>query len=149
MQRFLWVLVLVVDVALLGCGRPETGESIAEVCHPTNNGKLKSVFGYIGTLPVITYCATTCTLRLRAQRAPEGKEMGATFMLGTGKNLLEELPKEFTEADIRIKDDNGDSIQGGDAVRITGRLSVSTSDGNFSCSIAATKVEKAGSWPRL
>jgi hypothetical protein len=148
MQRSLFVYVLAIAVVLLGCGhRPETGESIAEVCHPMNNGKLKVVSGYIGASPVMTFCTTTCTLKLRAQRTGESREMGATFMLGTGNNLLEELPKEFTETDIRIKDDTGNPIKGGDVARITGRLSVTTGNGSYSCTIAATKLEKVGNWP--
>lgn len=148
MQRFFNASIVAISLVLFGCGhRPETGESVAEVCHPTNDGKLKNVSGYITASPTMTSCTTTCTLLLRAQRAGEGRELGATFDMGTDNNQLEELPTGPTDADIRIKDDTGNAIKGGDAVRITGRLSVSKSVGSFSCTIAATKIEKARSWP--
>jgi len=145
MQRFRFLSVMATNVLLFGCGhRPETGESIAEVCQESNNGKLKNVSGYIGASPTATFCTTTCNLKLRAQKGVEGREMDATFAIGTDNNELEELPNEFTDKDIRIKDDTGKQIHGGDVVRITGRVSVSHSGRNLSCSIAATKVEGQG-----
>ncbi len=73
--------------------------------------------------------------------------MNAVFALGTENNELEDLPADFTEKDLRIKDKNGKSIHAGDVVRITGKLIADTRNGRIECSIAATTVEGLGGWP--
>lgn len=143
MQRCLLLAISAMFFVLVGCWhRPDTGESIAEVCQLTNNGKLKAVSGYLTTHETTTSCSTTCALRLRAQKALDGKEMDVTFVIGSDNNQLQEVPTGFTESDIHILDREGKAIKGGDTVRVTGRMTVTRRDDNFACTVEVGKIER-------
>jgi len=147
MQRLFFVSALLACGLMFGCGhRPETGQSVTEVCHASNNGKLKIVSGYIGTASTPTSCVTTCNLKLRAQKDVQGVEIDVKLPMGTENNELGELPSEFTDKDIQIKDNEGKVITGGDVVRVTGRLSVTTRHREVDCTIVPEKVEKLSNW---
>lgn len=89
---------------------------------------------------------TTCNLKLRAQKDVPGVEIDVKFPMGTENNELGELPSEFTDKDIQIKDNEGKVITGGDVVRVTGRLSVTTRHREVDCTIVPEKVEKLSNW---
>lgn len=147
MQALFVLSIVATSFLMFGCGhRPETGQSIAEVCHASNHGKLKNVSGYIGPSPTTKSCSTTCNLKLRAQKDVASAEIDVNFRMGTENNELDELPSDFTEKDIHIKDHEGKAITGGDVVRITGRLSVKTGHREVDCTIVPEKVEKLSNW---
>jgi hypothetical protein len=141
MQRFPVFIGLVAVFASFGCEhRPATGESVAEVCHPMKDGKLMQVSGYVGASPLSTSCATSCTLRLRAQRTDDSRYIDLVFPIGSDNDQLEAVPLNYTDADIRIKDHSGKEVKGGGVARISGRLSIKRS-GDQHCTMFVTRVE--------
>ena len=55
------------------------------------------------------------------------------------KNMMDLLPDNYTEADVKIYDDKGQLVQLGDKIRVTGEL---VGASKAWCDINVTKIEK-------
>ncbi len=81
-----------------------------------------------------------------AFEAPEGKYRIPAIKIRTWsenkdekKNMMDLLPDNYTEADVKIYDDKGQLIQLGDKIRVTGEL---VGASKAWCEINVTKIEK-------
>lgn len=81
-----------------------------------------------------------------AFEAPEGKYRIPAIKIRTWsenkdekKNMMDLLPDNYTEADVKIYDDKGQLVQLGDKIRVTGEL---VGASKAWCDINVTKIEK-------
>ena len=58
---------------------------------------------------------------------------------GEKKNMMDLLPENYSNDDVKIYDDNGNAIKLGDKIRVTGELVGASKDW---CTVNVTKIEK-------
>jgi hypothetical protein len=130
------VLALVAAAMLatlgIGCEQPKPGVTVHfdDICDSVydpvmekglNVTKRVTIEGYVGMHPsMFKLCSDTCDFDLYADPAGKGKRVNADVTLGSGKNQMEKLPKNFTPEDIKIHTQDGKVVGVGAKVRITG-----------------------------
>jgi hypothetical protein len=66
-----------------------------------------------------TLCGSTCDLRLMTSPGTEAGAVRVNFKVGTGNNEIEELGKEYSQSDIRVRAKDGRAVGVGARVRVT------------------------------
>lgn len=126
-------IVFVLSVVLLmgavaGCSEPPVQVAHGDVCSLENDDKVVSVDGHF-QLGITMYCSDVsgnyrCGLDfVSAPGADDG--FSVDVIEGDGNNELLPLPDSYTDNDLKIQTDGGETITQADKVRITGDLSVS------------------------
>jgi hypothetical protein len=136
-MRSLVVSLLVSGLALTSCTHtPRPGESIEEACTLENDGKVVTFSGHLVAPKHLMNCAVRCTLSVSQSRDGEDRSAFTSFEPGGGNGQIEKLEREFTERDVRIKDSAGNRFGVGDAIRLTGKVTVQkNSEGGLNCSM--------------
>lgn len=145
MRKFCSVLFLSA-VIFAACAKTGEPSIVADVCQ-MDDGTLVAVEGFLilpnfmNTLVSPKTGNTSYELFLAAQ--PDGKSPTVkTTVFGTRSNepnRIAELPAEgYTQKDLRIFTDTGETIGSPDRVRVTGEISRNTN----SCILKIRKIEK-------
>ena len=111
---------------LAGCGSVE-GEKMeyGKVCGLGNDGKMVETSGFLADKGSV-FCSNTsgrmeCGLKFSAEAGGEG--FNADIAVGSGANSMDELPKGYKPEDIVVRGDDGNAIDLGKGVTVTGKLS--------------------------
>jgi hypothetical protein len=76
-MRRLAILLVAMSALVVSCKHePAPGESVAEVCHPDNDGREVSVSGYLVAPTLMIPCERSCALYVSA----DGKEPKGVFV---------------------------------------------------------------------
>ena len=146
MEKNLTLVLLLSAVIFAACAKTGEPSTVADVCR-MDDGTLVAVEGFLlppnfmNTLVSQKTGITTYELFLAAQ--PDGKSASIkTSVSGTRSNevnRIAELPPEgYTQRDLRIFTDTGETVGSPDRVRITGEISKSTN----LCILKIYKIEK-------
>ena len=117
-----------------------------DVCKLENDDKVVMTEGYF-KLGLSMYCSDTsgqyrCGLDFVSARDVEDG-FSVDVVEGEGNNELSPLPDSYTDADMKIQSDSGETVTQNDKVRITGDLSVSQDpvSNDMVCYMYVDKVE--------
>jgi hypothetical protein len=130
MRRFAAHLVLVLAAACSKekpqSGEPVTFQTFCDARYDPTMVKGESVMqrvtieGYLRPQKMFTLCSNTCSLDLYSEPGGKGERITVSLLVGDDENQMAELPKEYSDKDIKIKT-NGGRVVGVDAkVRLTG-----------------------------
>jgi hypothetical protein len=126
------IVLTVIALASIGCKSepPKPGEPVtfATVCTSKYDSKEEkglsvtqrvTLEGYLGA-PKMMFCSDTCSLRLYPTAERKDGDLSISLKVGTDPNQLEELPKEFSEQDIKVRTSDGKVVGVGAKIRVTG-----------------------------
>lgn len=126
-----YVVLFAAGLALIGCKtEPKPGEAVTfeTVCDPRfdptmDQGlsvtKRVTLEGYLGA-PKMMMCSDTCSMNLYPTPAREGSMLSISLKVGDDENQMEELPKSFSETDVKVRTKDGKVLGVGAKIRVTG-----------------------------
>ncbi|HZX00625.1 MAG TPA: hypothetical protein VFF45_00110 [Bacilli bacterium] len=130
--RLLIALAAVAAVAA-GCSKekPKPGEPVTfeTFCDPKfdptmhkgdNILKRVTIEGYLRPQKMFTLCSNICSLDLFPEPGGKGESISVSFFVGDDENQMAELPKQYSEKDIKIKAHDGRVVGIDQKVRVTG-----------------------------
>ena len=119
--------------ALAGCkSAPAPAEKVAfeSVCDARFDPVMKqgleekkrvAVEGYLdATKGFMTLCSDTCQLALYPDAAKQGAPLLVNLKVGDDDARMEELPKQFSVADVKVHAEGGKVVRAGAHVRVSG-----------------------------
>lgn len=126
------IVLAALGLAFVGCkseppkpGEPVTFETVCSAKYDSKEEKGLSVTqrvtleGYLGA-PKMMLCSDTCSLRLYPTPDRKDGDLSISLKVGSDPNQLEELPKEFSEQDIKVHTNDGKVVGVGAKIRVTG-----------------------------
>jgi hypothetical protein len=123
-----WVAVI---ASLVGCkedpkpGTPVTFETVCDEKFDSTMEQGLSVTkrvtleGYLGA-PRMMFCSDTCNLDLHPTAARDGRSISIAIKIGGDENQMDELPKDFSDSDVKVHTKDGKVIGVGGKLRVTG-----------------------------
>ena len=148
MKRILASLLMALFLLASGCDT--TGEPVAyeRVCDLGNDKKSIETEGFLDDAGGV-FCSNTsgrmeCGLKLK-QSLKDEKGFTADVAIGSGANTMDELSSGYKPTDIAIRNNDGNVIDLGEKVKVTGTLSAyedTTSPGKTGCFIKVYKIEQ-------
>ena len=143
MKKITKFAILTGIMALSSCSNPPKLVAASDLCNEEYKNEIVMCEGII-RLPDSFY--TTGGSVTMAFEAPNGKFRIPAISLktfsktkGEKKNMMDLLPENYSNDDVKIYDDNGNAIKLGDKIRVTGELVGASKDW---CTVNVTKIEK-------
>ncbi len=139
-------LLLFVGMLVSSCAAPPLKVSFDEACAASNSGQTITTEGYL-VIGRSLFCSSDhnghlrCGLYLLDElREPDFSEVNfsVNIMQGTGTHQIEPVERGFTEADIRIRDADGNLVDLNETVQVTGRMLV----GADSCQMDVNEIRQ-------
>lgn len=148
-MRFL-IIASVLLLALAGAGCDTKGEPVAydQACSLGNDGRSIETKGYLDDVGSV-FCSDTsgrmeCGMKLKA-RSEDKTGFTADIALGSGANTMDKLERGYQRTDITIRNNEGNVVDLGKEVTITGTLSAYQSTevpGGVGCFVKVYKIEQ-------
>ena len=135
-----------VAIVLTACskGPPTPGElkDFSTVCDKANNGKRVALEGYL-RFPSSFKDSNSVVLRLYQVEDFKSPPIGVTLQMGKQPNQVEQVPKQFTDKDMKVHLADGQVIGIGTKVRVSGNVYFPIVDQEFACALENPLVELA------
>jgi hypothetical protein len=137
-------LLLLIVMLVSSCTATPLKISFDETCLEANSGKTITTEGYL-VIGRSLFCSSDrngylrCSLYLLDEpREPDFSEVNFSINIlqGTGNHQIEPVERGFTEADIRMRDADGDLVNLDEAVQVTGWMLV----GADSCQMDVNEI---------
>jgi hypothetical protein len=129
-------------LVLAGCGAPQM-VALGAACTQDKDGSSVAVDGFVSAGSVVScdnYSGDyRCGLDLYENPDATGARASIDIIVGTGANTIDEPPKNYTDADVKVHTDNSATAVVGDKVRATGDISVAPGG---VCYVTVDKIEK-------
>jgi hypothetical protein len=128
---------------LAGCGGAPQLLSLTQACAADRDGSQVAVEGFLRADTAVS-CNNyggdfRCSLdAVESATGSDGPKAGLDILVGTGSDSMDELPSSYTDADLRLRADDGAAVHVGDRVRASGKAST----GPGVCFVAVDKLEK-------
>lgn len=140
-------VVGILGAALVGCGgdlAPTAGTATAftAACDKTNDGKRIAVEGYL-RLPDSFTGDRSVVLRLHAAPDFGGNPVGVQTALGKEANQVENVPKQFSDDDLKVHTADGSLATFGTKVNVSGKVYYPTVSQDFACGLENPLIELA------
>jgi hypothetical protein len=126
--------VLLATLAMVSCGPPEPGTPVTfdTACDLANDGKRVSLEGY-PQLPTFLMVGDDFRADFYPEPGAQGESIGVYFTVGTGANQAEDIPEDFTDADLKIHTKDNAIVSVDDHIRVHGKMSVAGEGDTFVC----------------
>lgn len=141
--------VVAAACASVGCNHsPEDGEAIDEVCTADNHFQEVSASGYLKMIAGDTVCMNEgCPFLLSPHKGQAGtdvQKMRVYFRRGTGPRQIEVKKLDNpSKDDLIFRDDDGNTFQTGDVIRVTGKIAIAAGSQTNSCHMMRpTSIQK-------
>lgn len=120
MRNTIFAALVVITAMMPACSVTKQ----ADVCVAANDGELVTIVGHVKVAPFTVVSGNDFRIEVVESMSSEDG-IGAYVNVGTGKNTMKKLPREFTVDDIELRLDDQSTEGYGDRVAFTGRLAVS------------------------
>lgn len=120
-MKLIKLIALVLFVGLYSCNsEPPVKVKLCEICNDQYKEKRVEIEGEL-VLP--TEFITGGAMQMWITNGKNCRTPIVKFQnVGVGKNAMETLPNNYTEADVKILDNNEEAVHVGDKVRVTGTM---------------------------
>jgi hypothetical protein len=138
MQKHTLLCCLTIALLIAGCASappPATLHTHETACTEANNGQRVAVEGY-PQLSGMTLVDDDFSVDLYEQPQQGGKSISVYFTVGTGANQAENLPEDYSDADLKIHTSDNQVVSVDKHIRVHGELYWSNSSGNVVCFIS-------------
>jgi hypothetical protein len=129
-------------LVLAGCGAPQM-VALGAACAQDKDGSAVVVDGFVSAGSVVScdnYSGDyRCGLDLWENPDASGARASIDLVVGGGANQIDEPPKDYTDADVKVHTDSSATVVVGDKVRATGDISVAPGG---VCYVTVDKIEK-------
>lgn len=132
--------------AAVGCGTPNgVPTEYGKACLTENDKKVLEVSGFLSDKGGV-FCSNTgggpvrCGFRMTETPESEKVSLSADIERGSGTNEVEELKSGYKREDVKIHGNDGNLINLGEKVKVTGTLNYVP--GSDRCYITVAKIEK-------
>lgn len=148
MRSITIAVVVLIGLFFIGCQVKGQPMAYDQVCSLGNDKKTIETEGYLDD-GVTVLCSNTggrmeCGLDLK--KGPDSKaRFSADIATGSGVNSMNDLPSGYKKSDIVIRNNDGNVIDLGKPVKITGKLSAyqsSDAAGGVGCFVQVYKIEQ-------
>jgi hypothetical protein len=147
MSKSTFFLTLAAGLLAASCAAKQ-GETIdfANSCKIENDGKYVAITGYLnddGHIFCSNIGSSTVNCGLMLTEGPDlvkGRGLKADIDQGSGSNQIEKFEGSYKKENLKIRDNNGQMVNIGDKVKLTGKFSV-TPDASL-CFMHADRIEK-------
>lgn len=144
MKNITKLAILTCLISLSSCtSNPPKLLQASELCNEDYKGEIVMCEGIVRMPDRFFSAGGSVTMAFEAQkgkyRIPALKIKTYSEIKGENKNMMDLLPEDYTEEDVKIYDDKGQLIKLGDKIRVTGELLGGLVDW---CDIEVTKIEK-------
>jgi hypothetical protein len=136
MRRSL-ILALILLAVLAGCAsapQPGTRVTHATACSLENNDRRVALEGY-PFLSGMTMVDDDFSVDLFEQPGGSGDAVSVYLTIGTGANQAENLPDDYTDADLKIHTKDNQVVSTGTRIRVHGTLAVTDTGDSIVCFI--------------
>jgi hypothetical protein len=129
------LLLLLLLVA--GCASPQPGTLITHkaACNVENNDKRVALEGY-PRLSGMTYVDDDFSVDLYEQPGGVGDAISVYLTIGTGANQAEDLPDDYSDADLKIHTKDNQVVSTDTRIRVHGTLAVTDTGDSIVCFIS-------------
>ena len=140
-------LLLVLSLLLLvSCGQeaPTVGvdQSFATACDEANDGTRIALEGFL-RLPDSFTGDQSVVLRLYETDTFSGTPIGVTVPLGTEANQMADVPVSYSDSDLLVYLNNGQTAAYGAKVKVSGKMYYPLVDQDFDCGLQNVLLEPA------
>lgn len=145
MQKRTFVYALFTALLMAGCAsapQPGTLHTHETACTEANNGQRVAVEGY-PQLTRMTLVDDNFSVDLYEQPGSSGEKISVYFTVGTGANQAENLPEDYTDADLKIHTSDNQIVSVDKHIRVHGELFWSESSGAVVCFISPVDLIEA------
>lgn len=147
MKLVAFLFACLIAAAVSGCDTKGEPMAFDKVCGLGNDGKTVETKGVLSDKGSV-FCSNTsgrmeCGFRFSAESGGEG--FNADIAIGSGANSMDELSRGYKAEDIVIRGDDGNRIELGKPLTITGKISAyqsSEAPNGIGCFIKVYKIEK-------
>lgn len=143
MRRYLFLLSLI--LLLAGCATaPQQGRLVthATACSLENNDKRVALEGY-PYLSRMTMVDDDFSVDLYEQSEGSGDKVSVYLTVGTGANQAEDLPDDYSDADLKIHTSDNQVVSTGTRIRVHGTLTVTDTGDSIVCFISPVDLIEA------
>ncbi len=136
-----------VALALASCGGeegpPTAGEAkdFTTVCDKANEGKRVALEGYL-RFPE-SFSGESMVLRFYQANDLKGAPIGVQMRVGSQANHVEQVPKQYSDKDLKVHLANGQVVGIGTKVRVSGTVYFPLVGQDFACALSNPLVEPA------
>jgi hypothetical protein len=144
MRPFSLLLALFL-LLLAGCASaPQPGRLVshATACSLENNDKRVALEGY-PYLSGMTYVDDDFSVDLFEQPGGSGDAVSVFLTIGTGANQAENLPDDYSDADLKIHTKDNQVVSTNTRIRVHGTLSVTDTGDSIVCFISPVDLIEA------
>lgn len=144
----MWLRILLVLSLLLlvSCSQepPTVGvdQSFATACDEANEGTRIALQGFL-RLPDSFTGDESVVLRLYETDAFDGVPVGVTVPIGTEANQMADVPISYSDNDLEIHLNDGQTAGFGTPVKVSGRVYYPLVDQDFDCGLENVLIEPA------
>jgi hypothetical protein len=144
--RRIIIAVSLIGLVITACsdGPPTPGElkDFSAICDKANNGKRVAVEGYL-RFPSSFKISKSVVLRLYKDTEFKTEPIGVQIDMGNQANQVEQVPKQFTDKDLKVHLADGQVAEIGTKVRVSGKVYFPIVAQEFPCSLQNPLVELA------
>ncbi len=124
---------------------PTSGEltTFDAVCNEANEGKRLALEGYL-SLPTAFTGDFSVVMRLFETAERNGTPVGSTMEFGEGPHTLDQVPTQYSDADLKFRAHDGTTLGYLDKVRLSGTMyyPASSASVDFTCGLTNPLIEK-------
>ena len=146
MLRNILLALSLLALTLAACSQaaPTVAEEVdfAAVCDTANKGQRVAVQGYL-RLPDSFTGDLSVVLRLYETADLSGTPIGVQIRLGTKANQVEQVPAEYNDEDLKVHLSNGQVVEFGTKVKVSGKVYYPQVDQDFECGLENPLLETA------
>ena len=138
MPKYTLLAALIAALFMAGCASappPATLHTHESACTEANNGQRVAVEGY-PQLSGMTLVDDDFSVDLFEQPGGAGEKISVYFTVGTGANQAENLPEDYTDADLKIHTSDNQIVSVDKHIRVHGELFWSETSGQVVCFIS-------------
>ncbi len=138
MPKHALIYGLILALLIAGCASaptPGTLHTHETACTEANNGQRVAVEGY-PQLSGMTLVDDDFSVDLYEQPQQGGEKISVYFTVGTGANQAENLPEDYSDADLKIHTSDNQVVSVDKPIRVHGELYWSETSGQEVCFIS-------------
>ena len=143
----IFIAISLIAFMLTACSKPSAptvGEDkdFATACDKANNGKRIALVGYL-RLPDSFTGDQSVVLRMYETNDFSGKPIGVQTEFGSQANQAQPITDQYSDSDLKVNMANGQVVQFGTRVKVSGKVYFPTVAQEFDCSLENPLVELA------
>lgn len=124
--------------------QPGTPVTHATACTEENNDQRIAIEGYPRLTGMFTMVSDDLSFQLFEQAQGQGESISVRLIVGTGANQVEDLPDDYTDADLKIHTHDNQVVSTDDPIRVHGTLRrYEDGSGGFDCYVGSVDLVEA------